>query len=130
MADTVIGFSQKLKDGSFTPRTLFGVIAENVDMFNGNDLEEEFKLGGPCVTSFSDDEESGNTIITEEYKISEQKDNYYKVVTEIGVDERGNTLISQKLFLVESEGMNTLIKSKKVTFEDIEGQTVIKEEMI
>ena len=130
MADTLIGFSQKLEDGSYTPQTLFGVIGENVEMLNGNDLEEEVKLGGPCVTSFSNDEESGNTVITEEYKTAEQESGYYKVITEIGVDESGSTIITQKLSLVESGGVEKQIKSKKVVFENQEGQTIIKEEMI
>lgn len=117
--------STKAQDGSWSPFVDFGANAVNVDMLDGNNLEEEFHLGSPGITKFQNNADS--VIITEEYRNSDtQTQNYYKMITTFE-NQDGNTLITQKIYWVADVGNETLKKTKKVVFEEVAGSLQIKE---
>lgn len=120
--------SLRLPDGSFSDPYPFGAEGKNVEMLSGVNLEEEFHLGSPNVTSFSTDE-NGMTIIREEYKKTGQSDNYYVMVTTFENNDSGGTIISQKLYFSSGEQL-TLKKTKITTFIGSGDDFQIKEEVV
>ncbi len=107
--------SQKLKNGTFSNPIPLGADAINIDMLNGNNLEEEIPLGSPNLISFDVDTETGGMKVIEEYKNDSQ--NEYYIMTTI-FSPNGNEII-KKLSLFKN-GETTLKKIKTITFENRE----------
>ena len=118
--------SQKLSDGTFSSPLPLGADAQNIDMLSGNDLEEEFHLGGNCITSFVTSTD-GSITITEECKSSEsQTNNFYKMITTFSA-ENDQTVIKQQLYYIDKQGKSSLKKTKTVNFENVNNNLKIKE---
>jgi hypothetical protein len=128
MENRIKEISQKLNTGAFSTPIPLGCDSKYVDMHDSNTLEEEFKLGGSCITSLSTVD--GNTTVTEEYRKEEETKDFYKVITVFSTTDSGGTQIKQSLYLVNDEDSSTFIKSKTVTFESNNGEVVIKEEVL
>jgi hypothetical protein len=127
MEDRIKSLSQKINDNFSAPIPL-GCDSKFVDMHDTNTLEEEFKLGGPCITSFSN--VSGNTTIIEEYRKENVTTDFYKVITIFSSTETGDTQIQQTLYYVESSEVEPQeIKSKIVVFKTENDGIVIKEDI-
>lgn len=118
--------STKLQDGTWSPFYDFGANAVNIDMVDGNNLEEEFHLGSPGITKFQN---INNSIsVVEEYRndITQTK-NYYKMITNFEI-QNGNMTIVQKLYWIVEENINEVGKKKKIViFENVNGSLQIKE---
>lgn len=126
--EKVVYLSQKQKDGSYSyPFMPFGVFSSNVEMKNSNTLEEEFKLGGPCITSFETNEEG--MIIIEEYRTEDIIEDFYKVITSFTKNEFGDFEIRQTLYMVKDEENQNEIKNKIIVFQNSDNGVVIKEDI-
>jgi hypothetical protein len=97
-------------------------------MHDLNSLEEELKIGGGCKTSFISDDD-GNMTITAEYAKGKDE-SYYKVVTTF-TSNNDTMTIEEKLYLVDKEENEKLIKSKVTSFESDEDSNnmIITEEV-
>lgn len=116
--------SQKKPDGSYSNPFPFAVFGNNVEMQNNNTLEEELRLGGPCLTSIRNIKKNIVQII-EDYreKDGDLKD-YHQVVTMILPDKT----IKQWLYIVRlSNSERILVKSKDIKFIEDEGGISIDE---
>ncbi len=130
MEDRIKELSQKINNGTFSAPIPFGCDSKYVDMHDANTLEEEFKLGGPCITSFNNI--NGNTTIIEEYRKNEQTTNFYRVNTIFSATETGDTQIQQDLYFIQDineENSIALLKSKIVVFQTDDNGIVIKEDI-
>jgi hypothetical protein len=118
---------QKTNEGQYISIPI-GCDSKYVDMYNTNTLEEEFKLGGPCITSFNTID--GNTIIIEEYRRDNEETNFYRVNTIFSIISTGDTQIKQTLYFIRGENKNEEeIKSKIVIFQSNNNGIVIKEDI-
>lgn len=104
-----------------------GAYGINIDMLSENNLEEEFHLGGQCITNFETDDD-GNMIITEEYRKENQTENYYSMVTTFEV-ENNDTIITQKLYFYPLANSPNLERTKTVVFSSSGTGMTIKEEI-
>lgn len=105
--------SQKNPDGSYSDPLPFAVFGNNVEMQNNNTLEEDLRIGGPCLTSIRNIEKDVVQII-EDYreKDGDLKD-YHQVITMI----LPNGDIKQWLYIVKlSNSERILVKTKDIKF--------------
>lgn len=118
--------SQKLSTGMFSPLYPIGADGLNIDMMSGGNLEEELHLGSPSITSL-DVNESGEMVITEDYKASEEQvNNYYSMITTFKTNN-DEMIIIQKLYFYKEDNGRILKRTKTVTFVSSEGRLSIKE---
>jgi hypothetical protein len=129
MSQQVITYMSKKENGGYSTFIPFGVVSNNVKMQNLNTLEEEFKLGGNCITTITESEQDdiATTHIIEEYKDAETTSDYYKVITDI-VENGDTTTITQSMYMVSADE-ESLIKSKTISFEETDNETIITEEI-
>jgi hypothetical protein len=126
----VIRYMSRKESTGYSTFVPFGVVSNNVTMNNLNTLEEEFKVGGNCITSIvesSEDDGSTTTHIVEEYRENDVDGDYYKVVTDIVEASDGTTTIMQEMFYVDSTGSEKSVKKKTVTFAEDDNGTTITE---
>lgn len=116
--------SQKRADGTYTDPLPFAVFGNNVEMQSNNTLEEELKLGGPCLTSIRKIQKDITQIIEDYREKDGNLKDYYQVITMILPD--GN--IKQWLYVVRlSNSERILVKTKDITFGKDEGGSIIDE---
>lgn len=113
--DVIKELAVRLNGGNFSDPYPFGANGVNIDMINGNNLEEEVHLGSPNITSF-ETAESGDMVITEQYKAESTTGEYYKMKTTFETDENDEMKIIQKLYFVDGDGQESLKKTKIVSF--------------
>lgn len=128
MSKKIMQIAKKADDGTYTSFLPFGAYGENVQMHDLNSLEEELKIGGGCKTSFISDDDGNMTIIAEYAKGKDES--YYKVVTTF-TSNNDTMTIEEKLYLVDKEENEKLIKSKVTSFESDEDSNnmIITEEV-
>ena len=124
MADRIKEMARK-QNGAFPTFVPIGADAKFVDMLNGQTLEEELKLAGPCITDIGQDA-SGQMLITEEFRLDTQTNNFYKIITTFVTDSTGMT-ITQVLHFIDESGVDNVIRTKTVTFESSSSGMIIKE---
>lgn len=116
----------KGSDGLFNQEINIGTSGDYVGMQSGLTLEEEFKLGENCITSFSSSDSSSSTIL-EEFRLEDQTTDFYKVLTTFEESEDGMT-ISQELLYVDEDANESSIKTKTIVFQSSDsGDLTIKE---
>lgn len=124
MADRIKELARK-KNGAFPDMIPLGADSKFVDMLDGQTLEEEFKLTGPCITEIGQDA-SGQMLITEEFRVDSQTTDYYKVITTFETSSAGMT-ITQVMHYIDDTGTDNVIRTKTVTFESSSSGMIIKE---
>lgn len=124
--DKIKSLRQKKDNNTYSLPIPIGANSINIDMLSTNNLEEEFHLGSPCVTTF-ETIENGDMVITEVYKKDEsQIKDYYTMVTTFETKDN-ETIIIQKLYYYPKENVKEIQKIKQVNFINNELGLTIKE---
>ncbi len=118
----------KGSDGTFAQEVNIGTFSSFVNMQDGLTLEEEFKLGGNCITSFNTSSEGVTTII-EEFRLEDQTSDFYKISTVFESTDEG-MIITQELFYIDEDSNETSIKVKTITFQSSDTNDLIIKEVI
>lgn len=124
MADRIKEMARK-RNGAYPDIIPIGADSKFVDMLDGQTLEEEFKLTGPCITDIGQDA-TGQMLITEEYRLDTQTTDYYKVVTTFVTTSSG-LAITQVMHYIDGTGADNIIRTKAVSFSSSSSGMVIKE---
>lgn len=114
---SIKGTRQKNSSGSYSNFIPFGTDGEYVDMLDGLSLERQLKLGGPCVTSFQ--QNNNGYIITEKYGNASATTDYYEVVTTVTDTNDGSiSKLVCILYWIDSSGRH----KKKTKTIQVNGQ--------